>query len=488
VYALQAFELVRRSVIRGGMSIRAAAREFGIDRRTVRKMVENPAPPGYRPTRPRLKPKLGPYLAKIEQIVSEDESAPPKQRHTARRIYERVRDEAGYEGSYQQVRVYVAQLKARPKECFVPLESVPGEGEADFFEAWSIIEGRRMRVHVFVLELAFSGVWFARAYPAENAESFADGHVSSFEFFGGIPSRIVYDNPGYAVKREKGGLKGRERRLTDSFAELCSACLFEPVFAAPSSGNEKGSVERRVRTVRSGAFVPLPVAASFDELNQKLAALATSNRDRAERFEKEASQLLPLVQYKPARLAQVKVDRLALVHFDSSSYSVPFELCARSLLVRATPFRVEISNAGTTVARHARSIERGRVVTELAHYIGLLERKPRAASRAVPVVQAGLPLEFEAYRRRVADGTGMGDRQFVAVLRLATIHGPLAVAGALSAAIAKGITDPAAIGLMCMKKEELPAVCTHPLRQGLRAPSVERPPLAEYTRLLAGAR
>lgn len=485
---MQAYELVRRSVIRGGMSIRAVAREFGIDRRTVRKMVENPAPPGYRPTCPRLKPKLGPYLARIEQIVSEDESAPPKQRHTARRIYERLVEESGYDGSYQQVRVYVAQIKARPKECFVPLMSVPGEAEADFFEAWAHMNGVRIKVHVFVLELAFSGVWFARAYPAENAESFADGHVSSFEFLGGIPSRIVYDNPCYAVKREKGGLKGRERRLTDSFAELCSACLFEPVFAAPASGNEKGSVERRVRTVRSRAFVPLPHAASFDELNQKLAALAARCRGNAERFGKEAAHLLPLVHYKPVRLAQVKVDRLGLVHFDSSSYSVPFELCARSLLVRATPFGVEILNAGAVVARHARCIERGRVVTELAHYIGLLERKPRAALNAVPVVQAGLPLEFEAYRRRVADGTGAGDRQFVAVLRLATIHGPLAVAQALAIASSKGITDPAAIGLMCMKKEELPAATAQPLRQGLRAPSVERPPLAEYTRLLAGAR
>jgi transposase len=483
---VHAYELVRRAVIVGGTSLRAAAREFGINRRTITKIVESPVPAGYRVAGSRIKPKLGGFLQAIERILAEDGSAPPKQRHTAKRIYERLRDELGYAGSYQQVRVYVAQLKSRPKECFVPLVSVPGEAEADFFEAVAIIDGLRWRTHVFLHDLPFSDVWFARAYPSENAESFADGHAAAFAFVGGVPRSIVYDNPSYAVKREPGGLKGRERTLTQSFAELCSAFLFEPVFANVASGNEKGSVERKVCSVRSRAFVPLPHAASFEELNEKLFAMALADKEKAERFAEDAAHLLPLTDYKPSRLVSVKADKLALVRFDRSSYSVPSGLCRQRLLVRATPFVVEILDKERVVATHPRSHQPGGTVTVIAHYVDVLEHKPRAARSALPVIQAGLPDEFEAYRRRVEDRTADGDRRFVAVLRLVTLHGPARVAEALRLASSKQVLDPAAIGLLCMKHEDLPARASHALRDGLTAPCVKRPPLSEYARLLAG--
>jgi hypothetical protein len=333
-----------------------------------------------------------------------------------------------------------------------------------------------------------TGVRFARDC-AENVESFADGHVGAFEFLGGVPRSIVYDNPSYAVKREPGGIRLRARKLTILFDELCSAFLFEPIFANPASGNEKGSVERQVSFVRSRAFVPLPKAASFEELNERLLELAVAHKAKvADLFEEELRSLLPVSDYRPSRLVSVKSDKLALVRFDRSMYSVPFELSQRDLVVRATPFKVEILDGRRLVAVHGRSTEEGRVKTQIEHYVGLLERKPRAAKSALPVVQAGLPDEFEAYRRRMEDGTAEGDLKFVAVLRLVCLHGVPAVTQALRSASCKGVSDPAAIGLLCMKREELPDVCTHSLRDGLRAPSVERPPLSEYTRLLAGAR
>jgi transposase len=489
VYELQTYELIRRAVTVNGKSIRQAAREFGLNRRTVQKMLKNPVPPGYTATEDRRKPKLGKFVERIEEIVRQDESAPRKQRHTAQRIYERLRDEWGYEGSYQQVRVYVARLKQSSKECFVPLVHAPGEGQADFFEAVCKIAGKKRKGHVFHMKLPFSGAWFARVYPGENAESFVDGNAGSFEFFGGVPRRIVYDNPGYAVKREPGGIKGRARRLVALFEELRSAFLFETDFAGPGKGNEKGSVERSVQTVRSRAFVPLPEADSFEELNEKLWSLAQAHKEKVPSlFEEESKAFLPLAQYKPSRLVQVKADKLALVRFDRCLYSVPFELSGRALTIRATPFKVEVLDARRVVAEHPRSPDSERVLTQLGHYIGLLELKPRAAKSALPVIQAGLPDEFEVYRRKVEDGTSHGDLLFVAVLRLTSLHGVETVARALRSASGKGIVDPAAIGLMCMKNEALPAKTAPALRSGLSAPSVKRPPLSHYGRLMAGVK
>lgn len=482
---MQKYELVRRSVLVDGLSKRKASEEFGLDRRTIAKMVEHALPLGYQCKAPRAKPKLGPFLAIIEHIVAGDESAPTKQRHYAMRIFERLRDEHGYDGGPTQVRAYVAVLKGRrPKEAFVPLVSIPGEAEIDFYEAWIELGGVMRKTHNFLMTLPLSGVWFTFAYPAENAESFADGHVRAFEFFGGVPRRCVYDNPSYAVSTGGKPLTGRRRDLTRTFAELKSTFLFEAEFAAPRKGNEKGAVESKVKTARSACFVPVPKVAGFEELNERLLAKATAARDKAERFAEDAARLLPLADYKPCRLVQVKIDKLSLATFETCWYSVPCELVGRSLLLRATPFELEILDGTQIVARHRRSLERGRAYAQLWHYIEVLERKPRAARCALPVLQAGLPDEFEAYRRRVEDGTGVGDRRFVAVLKLARELGVESIAKALGLGLRRGVVEPADIRLLAMRdKEALPAVCIRSLRTG---PSVKRPPIAEYTRLLAG--
>jgi transposase len=200
VYALDTYQLVRRSVLVNGQSIRATAREFGINRRSVSKMLAEPVPLGYQLGKERAKPVLGPFVARIEEILRQDESAPKKQRHLATRIFERLRDEDGYLGGYCQVQREVAKIRLRSREAFVPLVSLPGEAEADFFEAWVEISGVRRKAHAFLMVLPFSGVWFVRVYPFENAESFCEGNSAAFSFFGGVPRCVVYDNPAYAVK------------------------------------------------------------------------------------------------------------------------------------------------------------------------------------------------------------------------------------------------------------------------------------------------
>ena len=484
---MELYELVRRSVLVSGISKRAAAREFGVNRRTVAKMVGSAVPPGYRSSQPRKKPKLGGFEEAIERMLAQDEG--PKQRHTAKRIFERLRDECGYTGGSTQVRAHVAELKARSREAFVPLHKFPGEAQCDFGEAWVNIGGVKRKAHFFFIVLPLSGVWFMQAYPAENAESFCDGHVRAFRFFGGVPVRIVYDNPAYAVNRGSGPMTGRARVLASLFSELVSASLFEPEFAAPRKGNEKGSVERHVGTLRSSLLVPVPEAASFEELNASLLAQALAHKQKAEKFGEDAAAFLPLADYAPCRLTSAKVDKLSLVTFETNAYSVPTKFVLRSLLVKATPFQIEILSGKEVVASHERQGGRDRVVAELSHYLDLLERKPRAARSALPVVQAGLPDAFEAYRRRVYDGTGAGDRRFVAVLRLGQELGFTRIGLALTRASVMGAEDPAEIRMLALKDTEaLPrALCTGwklPRESG-QSPSVVRPPIAEYTRLLA---
>jgi hypothetical protein len=284
-------------------------------------------------------------------------------------------------------------------------------------------------------------------------------------------------------------MKGRDRVLTGAFGELVSTFLFEPVFAAPRKGNEKGAVERRVGLLRSSLMVPVPSAGSFAELNSMFDARALGNKQRCDVFTQDALALLPLREYMSCRLVACKADKLSLIRFDGSSYSVPTNYALRPLLVRATPFGVEILSSKRVVATHERSLEKGRVVTDLAHYVDLLMRKPRAARTALPVLQAGLPDAFEAYRRRVEDGTGHGDRQFVAILALRVQYGSEVVAAALRAAATMGLKDPADVRLLVLKDTETPhqILCTNwKLPQGRKAPTVERAPLSQYTSLLTG--
>jgi transposase len=487
---LDSFELVRRAVIVDGMSKRAAAREYGVNRRVVDKMVGNAVPPGYQLSGPRKRPVLGAYMQQIEEILLKEKDAPLKQRHTGEHIFKRLRDEFGYTGGSTQVRGYVSELRARQREAFIPLLSLAGEAQADFGEAWVDMAGVRIRCHAFFMVLPFSDVWFMRIYPAENAESFCEANALAFAFFGGVPRRIVYDNAGYAVKRRHGRLKGRDRELCALFSELRSAFLFEAAFAAPYKGNEKGSVERHVGTLRQALLVPVPQANSFEELNERLLAKALANKEKAEMFQEESSSLLPLADYAPSRLEKRKADKLSLVTFESNSYSVPTQFVLRSVLVRARPFKLEIFSSKELVATHVRSYEKDRAFAQLGHYLDLLEQKPRAVRTALAVLQAGLPDSFEAYRRRVEDGTSVGDRRYIAILRLGQEIGFERVGAVLGQACILGAREPAEIRMLALKETEAPTaiLCTDwKLPENRQSPRVKRPPLTEYTRLLAGA-
>src|SRR5690242_5596719 len=166
---------VRYAVQIEGLSRREAARQFGIDPRTVAKMLAFSVPPGYRRRRPPARPKLDPFTGIIDGILVEDEGRPRKQRHTSKRIFERLRDEHGYAGGITIVKDYVLSRRLRQLEVFVPLRHDPGHAQADFGEALAEIAGVERKIHFFAVDLPHSDACFVQSYPAETTEAFCDG-------------------------------------------------------------------------------------------------------------------------------------------------------------------------------------------------------------------------------------------------------------------------------------------------------------------------
>jgi transposase len=199
------------------------AREFGVARETVRKMLRYSAPPGYRREQAVKRPKLGPWLGAIDAILEDDKNQPIKQRHTAKRIFDRLREEYGYTGGYTMVKDYVRLQRMRKREMFVPLTHTAGHAQADFGEALVILAGVEQKAHYFVLDLPQSDDCFVAAFPAETTEAFLEAHVRAFDYLGGVPRCILYDNTKLAVARILGDGNGRRRRLFVSYrATICS--------------------------------------------------------------------------------------------------------------------------------------------------------------------------------------------------------------------------------------------------------------------------
>src|ERR1700686_5422403 len=213
------------------MSRREAARRFGIDPRTVAKMLAFSVPPGYRRSRPPARPKLDPFVGIIERILEEDKGQPAKQQHTSKRIFERLRFEHGYDGGISIVRAYVHEHRQRLREMFVPLRHDPGHAQVDFGEALAVIAGKECKIHFFAMDLPHSDACLVQAYPAETSEAFCEGHNAGFGFFGGVPRSILYDNSKLAVARILGD---GTRQRTKVFSELQSHYLFADRFGRPA--------------------------------------------------------------------------------------------------------------------------------------------------------------------------------------------------------------------------------------------------------------
>src|SRR5271170_6470577 len=407
MYQVEIYGRIRRAVLVEGRSQRSVAREFGLARVTVRKMLGYSIPPGYRRKEPAKRPKLGPWVGVIDAILEEDKTKPAKQRHTAKRIFDRLRAEHAFPGGYTIVKDYVRTATLRRREMFVPLAHAPGTAQADFGEALVIVGGEERKAHYFVIDLPHSDDGFVMAFPAETTEAFLESHVQAFAYFGGVPTSILYDNTKLAVARILGD---GTRQKTRAFSELQSHYLFAEKFGRPAKGNDKGKVEGLVGYARRNFMVPIPRAASWEELNLHLQAACLKRRQRrlrghretiAERFQRDRAALLPLpaAPYEACEKITTRVTSLSLVRYRSNDYSVPTEYGHRQVLVKGYVHHVVIICGSEVIARHERSYERESAVFDPLHYLKLLEHKSRALEQAAPLAGWQLPDCFPYLRR-----------------------------------------------------------------------------------------
>lgn len=419
-----------RRAHRDGMSIREMARTFGHCRRKIRQVLAEPEPRPYVRGRPHC-PKLARFHEVIDQILTDDEDAPRKQRHTAMQVFRRLVAEHDYAGGYDAVRRYIGKRRRRERPTFIPLNHQPGQRmEADFGKIHVDFPDGRRRVSVLLLTWSYSHAPFAIAMPTEKIEAVLSGMVAGFEFFGVVGREVWWDNPRTVVTAI---LKGRKRHMHERYAALASHYRFDPKFCMPASGWEKPHVENRVYDLQRRWATPVPEARDLDELNAHLRRCCLAELDRTvsgqsqtigERFEQDKAAALPLPKYgfDPCVTTPAKVDHYQRVRFDRARYSVPRSSEA-VVTVKAYPERIEIVSRGQVIARPPRRYDGGQELNPL-HYLVTLQRRPGALDHSNVYRRWDLPPVFAELRGQLEErhGESIGVRQYIRVLQLLAEH------------------------------------------------------------------
>jgi transposase len=469
---VEQFEAIRRDWAREELSIRELARRHGVHRRAVRQALASPVPPPKRAPSSRPAPKLGAYRALIEDWLRADLQAPRKQRHTARRIWQRLVEEHGAEVSERQVDRHVAAVRRRlgEVEAFVPLVADAGaEAEVDWGQAQVILRGVPVMVHVFLMRACHSGAAFAMAFRGETQQAFLEGHVRAFDWFEGVFETLRYDNLGSAVARV---LKGRRRVECDRFVALRSHYMFESVFclAGKRGAHEKGGVENEVGRFRRRHLVPVPKVESIAELNENLEEACWTDLDRTivgrrepvgEALARERRLLgsLPRQAHCTALEASPRVDGKAMVSVRANRYSVPARLAGRRVRAQIDANEISVWHEGEIVASHERLAGKHETSAQLEHYLDLLKQKPGALARSLALRQerdrGDWPECFDELWGRIAERVGRDEaaRQMVDVLVLCRELGAETVKLAVAGAVAAGAHDGRAVALLARRRE-----------------------------------
>ena len=456
---------IRRRVLAKEASKRAICREYKIHWDTLQRILTYAEPPKYEQKEPRKKPKIGEFVPIIHEILKSDQQVHRKQRHTAKRIFERLQVEHEYEGGYTGVKDAVRAWRQQHKEVFLPLSHPPGEAQVDFGEADVTLRGETTRVALFVMTLPYSDAIFCQVFPRECTEAFLEGLRRAFEFFGGVPRRISYDNSKIAVAKITGS---REREVTREFLRLESHYLFEHHFCLVRRPQEKGHVERLLDFARANFLVPVPVTDDLARLNEQLEQNCHDDLTRRLRgkpgpktqlLEEERAVMLPFPKqsFEARRIVPGCSNSLSLVRFDDNDYSVPTAFAHREINIVASVDEVRLIWVDRLVARHPRHWGKEHVTYNPVHYLALLERKPGGLDFAKPLEHWNLPECFEVLRRRLeTERQSDGTREFIKVLRLLEHAEPDELGRAIDYALDIGTTEADAVRLILEHRREQP--------------------------------
>lgn len=417
---------------RDGMGLNELARTFHHSKRKIRSILAEAEPPTYSP-RPAPPSILDSFKPIVDAILQADEAAPRKQRHTASKIYRRLRDEHGYRGGSERVRLYVRSQQRRHGETFIPLDHDPGQRlEADFGFIYVDFPAGRQQVPVLLTTWAYSNCPFAIALPTQRTEAILHGQVEAFAFFGCCPREVWWDNPTTVATQI---FKGRQRRLHERYAALASHYCFEPLFCLVRRPQEKPHVEGRVKFLQRDWATPVPAAADLAALNTHLRSCCLRDRERTQagqsetigqRFQRDQEKALSLPGrcFDPCLRQPAKVDKYQTVRFDHNGYSVPRVFAFTTVTVKGYIDQVAVVAGEQEIARHPRSYEEGTQVLDPRHYLATLGRRPAALDHANVFRHWELPRIFAELRQDLEQrhGRSSGVRQYIRVLQLLGQH------------------------------------------------------------------
>lgn len=500
------FEQIRRARrVDPSVSIHELSRRFETHRRTVREALVSAVPEPRKPVVGRPCPVMGPWMPIIDRWLTDDLTAPRKQRHTGHRVWERLVDEYQATASERAVRRYVKETKERigcnEIEVMVPQQHPLGfEAEVDFGAISFYLAGVLTVGEMFVMRLSASGKAFRRAYLHEAQEVFFDGHVRAFDTFGGVPTRIRYDNLTPAVVKV---LKGRDRVENDRFTALRSHHGFDSFFCQPGEGgaHEKGGVEGEIGRFRRRRFVPVPHVATMEELNALLDDIVQSDDARhiaqrfltvSEHFQLETMMLqpLPVDVFDCRLLLNCRVDTKSRVCVRQCFYSVPVRYAGRKLDVRLGAERVQVFDGAKVIADHARAVGKGVETLALDHYLEILVRKPGAMPNATALARAKASGLFTPVHQQFWDAARKrhGDRHgTVAMIEVLLLHRQLpatAVLAGITAALKVGSLDPAVVAIEARKSGQTGEAVVIPISEHLARFDRPNPVLNHYDDLL----
>ena len=429
------YEYIRTAQRVYGTNISELARQTGHSRNTIKKALRGEAW-GYSERTQQLYPVLGLHRPIIEEWLKKDKDQPKKQRHTARRVYNRLKTEQGYEGSESNVRRYVRMVQMElgldiACQVFIACEPEAGqEAEVDWGTATAVIGGEKVRLKFFCMRSKYSGKHFVRFYPCERQQAFFDAHIHAFIFFGGIFPVLIYDNLTTAVRKI---LQGKRRLEQESFSKFKAYYSFTARFCNADSGNEKGGVEGLVGFTRRNYMVPVPEAESLEELNEKLLAdclsygshkMAGRSESVADLFEGEKAHLLeqPNIAFSNTRPGDARVDKYATVTVDKNRYSVPWKYAGRRLKTIVHVDRVEIFADGKRLAVHERLFGNNKWSLAPEHYLELIQQRPMsfASARVIRQWRDHWPQSLHQLLANFChvQGETKGIKDFIAVLML----------------------------------------------------------------------